>query len=126
MTNNNFFKKSRKFLLDLFFPKKCLGCGRDDSPAMPTGRQAGGWLCSDCFKKIKIDGRLLPNYDYLDGVWVSADYEDEILRRLIHSFKYQYVTELAPILAEMMVLALASPTGDWCLAPVPLHRRRLL
>lgn len=83
-------------------------------------------MCFDCFKKIKIEARLLPNYDYLDGVWVSADYEDEVLRQLIHFFKYQYVTELAPILADIVISALPLQTENWFLASVPLHRKRLL
>ncbi|MFH1225732.1 MAG: ComF family protein [bacterium] len=121
-----YFKNIKEFILDLFFPKKCLGCGQDDSPACLPAGMAGGWLCPDCFQKIKIAGRLLPNYDYLDGVWVSADYGDRILRQLIHSFKYQYVTELALVLAEMMVSALPLQTENWFIVPIPLHRRRLL
>lgn len=39
----NFISKSKKFLLDLFFPKCCFGCGSERS-----------YLCGDCLATIEI------------------------------------------------------------------------
>ncbi len=111
-----YFKNIKEFILDLLFPKECLGCGQEEV-----------WLCEDCFNKIKIKNELLKNYDYLDGVWAAADYKDPLLQKLIHFFKYSFITELAKPLSQIILKSLIDYEGEpWLLLPVPLHRRRFL
>jgi ComF family protein len=98
------------FFLDLIFPLECLGCGAE-----------GAWLCEECFKKIKLKsrqyclhckkendfGQFCPNCQAnysLDGVWIAALYEDELVARLIKSLKYYFVSSLARELGRLLVV----------------------
>lgn len=86
----------KRFLLDLIFPIQCLGCAQPDS-----------WLCQPCAKKIIINFESLPisldgNGD-LSGVWIAADYNQELLVKILHSFKYNFVEELGPIIADFFI-----------------------
>ena len=116
---NNYFseywKTIKDLVLDLLFPRQCLGCGRENV-----------WLCSDCFQKIKLDTQLLPHYDYLNGVWVGASFQDPLLQKIIHLYKYQYIAELASVLGRIISRPVAYETEDWLLLPVPLHKKKQL
>jgi ComF family protein len=104
----NHARIARDFILDLIFPKECLGCGKD-----------GFWLCPDCFKKLafretsscfackknnlfgEFCPRCRPDY-FLDGIWIAGDYESPLLSRLIKNLKYHFAREIAPILGSFM------------------------
>jgi len=97
------------FFLDLIFPIECLGCGHE-----------GVWLCDDCFKNIKLKGhqyclhckkendfgqfcppcRIIYN---LDGVWIAALYDDNLVSQAIKSLKYHFVSGLAGDLSRLMI-----------------------
>lgn len=117
-------------LVDLLFPRSCLGCG-----------QAKTYLCVTCANGIK---RLPPEdwadklnlHPALDALTIAADYADPLLQRAIHELKYNYVTDLANALGEIMAAAGTDVAGNVSstdvacnvstIAPIPLHRRRLL
>jgi ComF family protein len=123
------------YLLDLIFPKSCLGC-----------RQEGEWLCPDCLEKIKITGvKVCPickqdsencsvchdcrDRSDLDGLWVLSDYEDRLVQGAIKAIKYDYICELSGCLgrlAEKYFAGLLLDQEKTFLLPVPLHRRRYL
>lgn len=104
------------FLLDLFFPKNCVGCGREET-----------YLCEDCFKKIQIEIRSFSGYSHLDDVWAAGGYDDPILQKLIHLLKYDFITELSRPLGRIIIRPLSGYFGQsWILMPVPLHRKRQL
>jgi ComF family protein len=148
----------RDFILDLIFPKECLGCGRE-----------GVWLCKKCFTKIPLNtelfclgcnrptdhGQICPycqRHFFLDGIWVAADYKNEILANLIKIFKYHSAREIKDILGRLLLSCLHNLLinqtflidfvtkqktskrnlpmilADWptniLLIPIPLHRRR--
>jgi ComF family protein len=138
-----FFKKVSKFFLDLFFPKKCLGCGKHDT-----------YLCKDCFNKIEISlnntcffcgkitgqGRIClgcQKENYLDRVISATIYANPLIRELIQAFKYHYVKELAEPLSKLLIGNLENlafgfsrfaNTGrhlDFLIIPVPLYSTRL-
>lgn len=127
-------------LLDLIFPKKCVGCSKE-----------GSYLCLECQKlitqkelicpscrKISFGGLTHPicrRWYTLDGLWTFGAFEG-VLRISIQKLKYRWVTEHADILMDQVVqyLALSSPIFldqikrdrgvGWAVVPVPLHWQR--
>ena len=98
------FSAASSWLLDLLFPRECLGCG-----------QEGSWLCRRCRGRIEINntfyclncrreggfGRFCPdcrNNFALDGVWVAGDYNNPLLAKIIKHYKYRFIQELDSIL----------------------------
>lgn len=126
------------WLLDMIFPKYCLGCG-----------QEGSFLCQDCFKNIPLNNSVLcplcgqrspsgricehclrKKSDPLSGLLAASDWENELLRQIIYAYKYNFVAELALPLSELMRQFLSSHLIHFehkklILVPVPLHQRRL-
>jgi ComF family protein len=132
--------KIRKIFLDLFFPKKCLGCGKHDT-----------YLCADCFNKIQIipnnscffcekiswQGKICLEHKpdvYLDKVISATEYKNPLIRDLIKNLKYNFVQELAEPLSQLLIKALkdlkfvrqlADCNLDFIIVPIPLHVHRL-
>ena len=124
-----------KFFLNLFFPKKCLGCGTADV-----------YLCPDCFNKIEISlnntcffcgkitwqGKICIDCEkrnYLDRIISAANYKNPLVRDLIKNFKYHYVKELAQPLSQFLIKSLAlCGTLDFphnaVVLPIPLYKTR--
>ena len=125
---NNSLDKIKKFLLDLFFPKFCLGCKKE-----------GAYLCDDCRSILEISefnyclcdtkpARLpleqksvLPagrqgkcnkcRDKKLSGLYFALPYnlpaggqEKSLAKKLIYQFKYQpYLKDLAKTLASILI-----------------------
>ena len=133
------FKKGVGFLLNLFFPKKCLGCNCPDT-----------YLCRDCFNRIEIafnntcffcgkitwQGKICidcQKENYLDRIVFAANYKNSLIRNLIKNFKYHYVKELAQPLSQLSIKSLAL-CGTLCgkssvphnavVLPIPLYKIR--
>jgi len=139
--SNNKFKE---FLLDLFFPKFCLGCQKE-----------GIYLCDDCRALLDISEynyclcdkkpiRLPPEQKSgkcnkcqdkkLSGLFFALPYKEKALtRKLIYQFKYQpYLKDLAKTLANILVehFVISGKNTDeiWensILVPVPLDKKKL-
>lgn len=129
-----FIKKS---VLDLFFPKFCFSC-----------QEEGSYLCQDCLSTLEIleyqyclckkPLRLVLAgkcrscyYKKLNGLYFALPYQNQLLRKLIHKFKYEpYVKELAELLASLIIahfkLSNKPPRFglDWVLIPIPLSIKR--
>jgi ComF family protein len=122
---------STEFLLDIFFPKFCVGCGKYDN-----------YVCEKCVKEIEIMrtatcpdcgkisplGKFCPNCKkklglVLSGIIVAANYESGPTREMIHHLKYSGFNELSELLGELIVqrLSFESLSDDVILVPVPLH-----
>lgn len=108
-------------LLDILFPKQCLGCARE-----------GTHFCEDCFSLLSIARQpsILPAHSSLAGLFCATGYEDTLVQRLIHSFKYPpFLRDLAKPLAFSIIAHfsfLNKPIYPLhALCPVPLHKRRL-
>ncbi len=127
-------------LLDLLFPKTCVGC-----------QKAGSYFCECCIQnitqtdlvcpfceKLSIGGLTHPickrKYG-LDGLWSLGTYQNP-LRLAIQKLKYKWIKELATILIDINIeyWAKNSPylldkikkdSGkNWLVVPVPLHKQR--
>jgi ComF family protein len=123
----------RETLLDLFFPPRCVGCGR-----------YGTWLCPECEAEIeRITGPLCPRCGRsaarsdrpcpacrrmtlpIDGIR-SAAYFEGALREAIHRFKYRGLRALAHPLGQLMAEQwTACHVPAEVIIPVPLHPSRL-
>lgn len=113
----------KNLLIDLLFPGCCVSCGHE-----------GNCLCDRCIEKIKIsknpDPVRIPAAHPLMGVWIAADYDDEIIAAAIKAFKYQLLPDLGDKLAGLMSAHLSANESFRTLkfdhvVPVPLSRRRL-
>jgi len=124
-------------ILDFFFPRKCLSCGRH-----------GGYFCSDCLnlvsfnlericpvcEKPSIGGQTHPRCQTktsLDGLTSIFVYKG-IIKKAIGKLKYQFVSDLATDLAEIFLSFCGEDKflDDFCLkekpilVPIPLYFRR--
>lgn len=126
----------KDFLLNLFFPKKCLGCGTADV-----------YLCSNCFNKIELSlnntcffcGKIIwrgkiciecQKENYLNKVIVATEYKNPLIRNLIKNFKYHYVKELTKPLSQLLIKSLENLDFGFCnldflIIPVPLYGTRM-
>lgn len=117
-------------LVDLFFPRRCVSCGRRGAwlclrcrpslPRLPDHRCqrcaspiAGVALCSDCWRDPPAFDSLICAYSF-----------EGPLRTAIHHLKYRRGTHLADPLAEAVLAVVTLPEIDR-LVPVPLHPHRL-
>lgn len=125
------------FLLDLLFPKKCVGCKAD-----------GGYFCTSCIrnivqgelicpfcKKMAVGGQTHPvckrKYG-LEGLWSLGLYKFP-LKNAITGLKYKGLEELASILVDItleywvkyqpfILDKIKQDQGKgWVIVPVPLH-----
>jgi len=112
----------KTFLINLIFPINCLSCA-----------QEGDWLCPACFKKLKFASSphslSLPHVDRLH---LAGDYQDELLARLIKSFKFKSWAALGEKLGRFLALSwtgsawdLAAEEDNVCVIPIPLSKKRL-
>jgi len=121
---NEFMKN---FFLDLFFPKKCLGCGKSDT-----------YLCSDCFNKIEtVEYVEAESTAYLDKIIFATNYVNPLVRELIKSYKYRFAQELSEPLSHLLIKVLrqnfkflisnfeSNPNSKFLIIPIPLHPHRL-
>ncbi len=131
-----------KYIVDMIFPKECIGCGME-------GRQ----LCGQCFSAINYhkqktcikcgrettEGVLCKKCSHFRGIKnivAAGDYNDKLWRDLIKYFKYHFIKDLAPDISELLKFyieerlfpdseikkILSSPKT--VLTAVPLHKKR--
>ncbi|MFZ5845468.1 MAG: ComF family protein [Patescibacteria group bacterium] len=132
-------------LLDILFPKRCLGCGK-----------IGKYFCNKCSSSIRtiklneticpvcekpaISGRTHPGCQtryVIDGLTSLFRYEG-IVRQAVKALKYRYVSDLAQEFINLIpyssliqltnqLINPASPAGrrSTMLVPIPLHPSRL-
>lgn len=124
-------------ILDLLFPKKCVGCGEPDT-----------YFCKDCVSNILQTDLVCPRCERLavgggthsickrrfglDGLWSLGIYRD-CLRQAIKQLKYGRAKELAEVLVNITLEYWArfqpfvldqikvSRGEGWTVVPVPLH-----
>jgi len=134
-------KEIKEFVLDLIFPKECLGCGKENT-----------YLCRQCYEKIALNKNFYcalckresdlakiclfcQKESALSAIWVAADYNNDILQALIHNLKYKYLEDLSQVLADLIIKYLEEQkifqhfeinNENTIITPVPLHNKRLL
>ncbi|MEI7890346.1 MAG: ComF family protein [bacterium] len=129
--------KIHNFLLDTIFPISCICCKKE-----------GNWICQKCFASIKIKeehvcpvcekvlthaGRTCVNCknfsekNFLSGLLPACSYNQSIVSKAVHLFKYRFIKDLSVTLANLMTRAAQKtefPIPD-LIIPVPLHQKRL-
>jgi ComF family protein len=125
----------QKIILDSLFPIQCLGCGNFDD-----------WICEDCHSTLPIltqqqcpickkvetkNGETCPNClkkedNFIDGVFVASSFQDKLLKKAIHYYKYRFVYDLSKPLSLLLAQSLFNSTvpAPDIIIPVPLHKRR--
>lgn len=125
----------RDTILDLLFPKHCLGCGLEGDWLCPNCQKTiitlNFFYCPLCKRRLAEIGTCLScgNNSYLDGLYVMADYENSLVKDIIHSLKYDFLTELSVnirYLVQNYFSIRSNWQTDYLLVPVPLHRRKYL
>ncbi|MBI2039665.1 ComF family protein [Candidatus Microgenomates bacterium] len=125
------------WILDILFPKKCVGCGKE-----------GSYFCQNCIRDIKQTDLVCPRCERLavggqthpvcrrkyglDGLWSLGIYQDS-LRSAIQQLKYKGIKDLAEILMDITIeywakyqpFVLDQIKKDqgvgWVVIPVPLY-----
>ena len=135
----------KEFLLELFFPSFCLGCGREgfllcqDCKSILEISEYNYCLCSKNPLRIalqdKLQGKCSRCKDKkLSGLYSALPYKEKALtKKLIYQFKYApYLKSLSKVLAgiimEHLLLAKNNQEKIWqnsALIPVPLEKKRL-
>ena len=119
-------------VLDSFFPRRCVGCGK-----------VGEFVCPECLAKLprlvrplcprcgrpQASGIVCPScrqrQTEIDGIR-SVFRFDDVIRKAIHELKYRNLKAISPCLGELLANYLsANPLPGEALVPVPLHPRRL-
>ena len=114
------FLELEKEILDILFPVRCVSCQKD-----------GVWLCEQCFLKIEIRksqvcpfcenvstarGKICPRCENsfreknrqppLDSLICASSYKSKLVSRLIHLFKYGFISDLSDILGRIVAMGL--------------------
>lgn len=101
--------------LDLLFPPRCLGCGRE-----------GPCLCPECLAAApRLQAPASGPQGPLQGI-VAPFAMEGVARKAVHGLKYQNLRSVAPLMGGLLTECLRAQgvSGD-ILVPVPLHPRRL-
>lgn len=109
------------FVLDLLFPRRCIGCGVE-----------GDFLCSRCCELLPrpesvgvVSSQDRDLLDSLDGLQCVFLYQG-LARDAVHYLKYRNMKSLARPLAGLMADHLESnPISADVLTVVPMHSKRL-
>lgn len=124
----------RRNALDLLFPLTCLGCGTGDTllcerclaNIVPAIEQT----CPFCRKHRTPNGETCLSCSgskSLDGVFVGYDYQDKIVGKALHAFKYRSLELLGDPLGKLFSRSVRSAdiAIPDIILPVPLHPWRL-
>jgi ComF family protein len=113
--------KFKEFILDLIFPKFCLGCKRE-----------GTFLCEDCFSILEIStSHQKFRGKNLADLYFPVNYENFLVKKLIQNFKYpplikELKKELSLIIFSHLLLLDKKPDfSDFVLVPIPLSKKKL-
>jgi len=124
--------KLRGIAVDLLFPQRCVGCGKEGELICSSCRcslpRIMPPLCPRCGKP-QPSGVLCPScvgwQARIDGIRSPFRFEG-VMRQAIHQLKYRNLRAVATPLAKLLndYLVTDSVPGE-VLVPVPLHQKRL-
>ncbi|MGB9681058.1 MAG: ComF family protein [Minisyncoccia bacterium] len=131
--------KLQEFLLDALFPWHCLYCLKENENI----------LCENCLKMIPIFSdfqclncqKLITSFNhqchnkksYLFALGAVSFYENPILKKAIHTFKYQKIIKTKEVLNNLMIAflersnffkELMNKRGNILVLAVPLNKKR--
>lgn len=121
-----------KFFLDIFFPKKCLICGKYGADfcfdCSLLIEEVKTFLCPECGKItengqycIACKGKIKPS---LSAILIASRYNVGPTKKLISYFKYEGFVGLALPLAELIVSQIKKANvglNNTIIVPVPLY-----
>jgi len=109
-----------ELLLNFIFPNQCASCGK----LLPADNEDR--VCQNCLGRIIYLNRPIDIKLSLERIWSVGVYSD-VLKELIHQFKYRdkkYLAKpLGRLLVDFVVRYLNRESFDYII-PVPLHRAR--
>jgi ComF family protein len=126
----------KKTILDILFPIRCIFCRKEYFWVCPTCRPEillnSFQFCPYCEKIVTLNGSACENCqknkdDSLDSLIVAGQYTQKELTKLIHLFKYNFISELHIPLGDLLLRAYLKNTLPLpsFIIPVPLHPKRL-
>lgn len=136
----------KRLWLDVFFPIQCLGCRQ-----LQNSKADDKHLCFECINKINFkiehecafcssrsqNGATCPfcrKNHRLDYLWAAANYENQIIKKVIWAYKYKFISDLKTPLGQLLVKFLKQKKLDRIISgcrailkviPIPLHPYRL-
>ncbi len=122
------------WLWGIISPQRCVCCRRFDTWLCPVCRASivvsRKWKCFVCKKNSTPYGSACQDCrkcESLRNILPAVDYEENSLpAKLVHLYKYRFVSELDEVLGEFMVESIRAsdlPLPD-LIIPIPLHPRR--
>ena len=115
-------------IIDLLFPKSCLGCGSPNS-----------YICASCIQKVKLPRAICPTClrfsldgkthikcltpQGLNGLISLWNY-DGVVRKAILALKFKFAKEIATELSDLAARRIPSRTffpNDSVLIPIPIY-----
>jgi len=132
----------KNFISDCLFPIFCLNCG------VFIKAEERRYLCSNCFKNINIYSALFcpiclkrigvlkkcyhsNKKSYLDFLGCATEYNNPLVKNLLHCFKYQFIKEIGLTLSDILIVYWTKIWPDVkarfsnCLViSIPLYHRR--
>ncbi|MDI6591448.1 MAG: ComF family protein [Patescibacteria group bacterium] len=111
----------KNFILDLLFPKFCLGCQKE-----------GDYLCEDCKATLEVSSfHQKYSTGNLADLYFAVSYQKPLIKNLIQKFKYQpFVKELAKTLSSLIIdhfqlMEKLPDFSEFFLIPIPLEKKKL-
>lgn len=121
-----------KFFADIFFPPRCLACGkgvREGALCAPCRASITIYrtlFCGKCARRLFGDkANCHPDFPYLLGA--TGKYGNKALTSLIHSLKFRGGISAADPLADLLVeyaSSLGTLLNDCLVIPIPLSKER--
>lgn len=135
----------KNYILDCLFPIYCPKCD------IFIQTDTGFFACKNCLKELELNSSLycpaclkkLPNDSKtvfqkcscnkklsLDFFGFAVDYQDILIKKLIHNFKYRFAKKINFTLAYVLSIYLEKSIPikemikDWLIIPIPLHKSR--
>ncbi|MDP2741604.1 MAG: double zinc ribbon domain-containing protein [bacterium] len=121
-------------VLDIFFPKSCLGCSLEI--------QKDEVVCRQCFEKIPVnkflhcgkcgarlpEGEKICHFDFPYILGAAAEYRDKTVGFIVKALKFGFAKDAARPLAELIIACSENMDlagSDWLVVPVPLGKKRM-
>jgi ComF family protein len=114
------FQIGREWLLDLLFPRFCIGC-----------RKEGSSFCPECRGKLDVVWTGKRHVEDIGEIISMGLYREKLWQDLIQQFKYKYIQEMEAAINSVVerfiqIYPEVLERQYDLVVPVPLHKRRQL
>jgi len=115
MSNNLIVQKTKTEVLDLIFPKKCVGC-----------QTLGIWICPKCFQQLLQLQHIKKKINFFE-IYSVGNYKDKTLQNIINYIKYYGIKDLSKEAGQLLTSLYSSLIIDEVdlISSVPLANKRL-